>query len=79
MKVVLANRQVSVYLVFRAAALLHCCHLFLVALKLDGGVVLPHAPSPWHGLAAVDVKLGVVPAAVALGADLVSVLEHLDT
>ena len=69
-------------------------HLLLVTLKLDRGVVLPHPASPRHGLAAVDVQLGVVLAAVPLGAHLmiiiiiiiimplgahlVRVLEHLD-
>ena len=53
-------------------------HLLLVTLKLDRGVVLPHPTSPRHRLAAVDVQLGVVLAAVPLGAHLVSVLEHLD-
>ena len=68
-----------VHLVLRAGALLVRGHLLLVALKLDRGVVLPHASAPRHGLAAVDVQLRVVLPAVPLGAHLVCVLEHLDT
>ena len=68
-----------VHLVLRAGALLERGHLLLVALELDGGVILPHASAPGNRLAAVDVQLGVVLPAVPLGAHLVCVLEHLDT
>ena len=68
-----------VHLVLRAGALLERGHLLLVALELDGGVILPHASAPGNRLAAVDVQLGVVLPAVPLRAHLVCVLEDLDT
>jgi len=68
-----------VHLVLGARALLHRGHLLLVALKLDAGVILPHASSAGHRFAAVDVQLCVVLPPVPLGTHLVCVLEHLDT